>query len=141
MAHSDASAAEHAFAKMMRVPAGPATRRSLRNMMMKHRVAVDCGVDHKVLHDRDARRRRTMEEHAQMAVHRGVGAASGRTSAPELLFGDPLPPCNRWGDAVATSLGGPIGPLELHETRPRGAAHPAQRGNRRRRRASGRTGT
>ena len=51
-----------------------------------------------------------------MAVHRGVGAASGRVSAPELLFGDPLPACDRWGDHVSLHLGGAIGSLDRHET-------------------------
>lgn len=113
MAHSDA---EGVFAKMLRIPTGGNTRVLLRNMMVRHRVAVDSGVDQRMLHDRDVRRRRTMESNAKMAVHRGVGAASGRTSAPELLFGNPLPPCERWGDAVCLTLGGPIGQLEKHET-------------------------
>ena len=110
------SKAEDAFANMMRIPTGGNRRATLRNVLMRHRVACDAGVDHKALHNKDERRRRTMETHAQLALHRGVGAASGMTGAPELLFGDPLPPCNRWGDAVAATLGGTLGPLETYET-------------------------
>lgn len=112
--------AEAAFAAMMhmelRYPEPEKTRALLRNLLMRHRVAVDANVDHKVLHSKDARRRKTMEEHAKLAVYGGVGAASGLASAPELLFGDPLPRCDRWGDAVSHHLGGPIGPLEQHQT-------------------------
>lgn len=108
--------AEAVFAKMMRVPSTEGRRDALRNILMRHRVAVDTGLDHKVLHSQSDRRRRLAEQRAHYAVHRGVGAASGRVSAPELLFGDPLPACDRWGDAFAVHLGGPLGPLERHET-------------------------
>jgi hypothetical protein len=109
--------AEAIFAKMMRIPSTEGRRDALRNILMRHRVAVDAGLDHKVLHSQSERRRRLAEQRARYAVHRGVGAASGRVSAPELLFGDPLPACDRWGDAFAVHLsGGSLGPLERHET-------------------------
>ena len=106
--------AEKAFAKMMRVStkhSGPV----LRDLLMRHRAALDAGLDHRTLRDKDAKRQRAMEERAHAAV-RGVGAAAGLPSAPELLFGDPMPPCDRWGTSIAPHLGGPVGPLHLHET-------------------------
>lgn len=107
--------AEEAFAKMMRVSTKHA-RYVLRDLLMRHRAALDAGIDHRTLRDRDARRQRAMEARAHAAVQRGVGAAAGMASAPELLFGDPLPPSDRWGTSVSKKLGGPIGPLHLHET-------------------------
>lgn len=107
--------AEQTFAKMMRVSTKH-SRLVLRDLLMRHRAALDAGLDHRTLRDKDAKRQRAMEERAHAAVQRGVGAASGMVTAPELLYGDPLPPCDRWGTSVAPHLGGPIGPLFKHET-------------------------
>ena len=107
--------AEQVFAKMMRVTA-KGGRHVLRDLLMRHRAALDAGLDHRTIRDKDARRQRTMEARAHAAVQRGVGAAGGMVTAPELLFGDPLPPCDRWGTSIAPHLSGPMGPLYMHET-------------------------
>lgn len=107
--------AERAFAKMMRLPALN-QRALLRDILMRQRVTKDSGVDYRTLRNQDVRRQRAMEVRAHEAIERGVGAASGTVSAPELLFGDPLPACDRWGVAVAPHLGGPKGRLHEHET-------------------------
>jgi hypothetical protein len=106
--------AEKAFAKMMRVSVKH-SRPVLRDLLMRHRAALDAGLDHRTLRDKDARRQRAMEQRAHAAV-RGAGAAAGMPSAPELLFGDPLPASDRWGTSIAPHMGATIGPLHLHET-------------------------
>lgn len=107
--------AEQAFAKMMGLP-GTGSRHMLRDLVMRHRVALDAGLDHRTLRNEDSRRQLAMEARADAAVRLGVGSAAGMPTAPELLFGDPLPVCDRWGTSVSPHYSTPIGPLHMHQT-------------------------
>ena len=112
--------AEAAFATLMRIPQASnaaSNRDVLRDTLVRHRAAVDSGLDMRTLHKKGVARQRNQEKHAHAAVVLGVGSASGMMSAAEMLFGDPLPPCDRWDQAVAPHLAGPTAHmLHKHET-------------------------
>jgi len=108
--------AEGIFAVVMQVPKTPGRRNAIRDAIVQHRVLADARIDHAMLHDRDARRRLALEKRAHAAVHLGAGAGVGQVTAPELLFGDPLPACDRWGDVVSVQQGMPDAPMHTLAT-------------------------
>jgi len=80
--------------------------RELRDVMMRLRVTQDSGFDPGA--SQTSRRRQVQHRNAQAALKCGDGAAVGMATQAQLLLGNPLPACDRWGDTVAASLGGPI---------------------------------
>lgn len=116
MTIEDAEAAFADYMKMPKMPDPPRTRALLRNAMMRQRVADDNGVDVSILHDKQRRRKLRAEEHAMLAIERGVGAAGNRVTVAEAFFGDPIPNCERWGSSVALTLSGSVLPLQTHQT-------------------------
>lgn len=108
--------AEGIFAVMLKQERSPNRRAELRDSLVKHRALADARIDHALLHDRDARRRVALEERAHAAVHMGAGSAVGQAQPAELLFGVPLPVCDRWGDILATQQGCPDDPMYGIET-------------------------
>jgi hypothetical protein len=55
-------------------------------------------------------------ERARAAVHMGTGLKCGRAQPTEMLFGIPLPMCDRWGDVLAMHQGFFDGPTYSIET-------------------------
>tara|TARA_B110000902_G_scaffold17894_1_gene20697 strand:+ start:1076 stop:2119 length:1044 start_codon:yes stop_codon:yes gene_type:complete len=117
MTMEDAEAAFAGYVELPKMPDVGRTRTLLRNTLMQRRVADDNGVpDVATLHDKHRRRKLRAEEHAKFALERGVGAAANRIGVAELMFGDPMPNCERWGPTVALTLSGSIFPLQQHQT-------------------------
>ncbi|MGZ0213928.1 MAG: hypothetical protein ACKVI4_15750 [Actinomycetales bacterium] len=108
--------AEGIFAVMLKQERSPNRRADLRDSLVKHRALADARIDHALLHDRDARRRVALEERAHAAVHMGAGSAVGQAQPAEVLFGVPLPTCDRWGDVLAMQQGCPDDPVYGVET-------------------------
>lgn len=73
-------------------------REALRALLVDHRVMLDTGMERHAMRDPKSTAKVAEEHRARVAARMGGGAAVGMASAGELLFPEPLPPCERWGD-------------------------------------------
>ncbi len=90
-------------------------RSVLRESLVRLRAEADTGLQRRLLASQDARRRHAHEQRALLAGLRGAGGLIGQANAAELLHDVPLPPCERWGEAVVQGYATLNLPLDVYE--------------------------